>query len=122
MPGAFMNSGMSTLSNKSKSDPIEVMIFDKGLRIKTLFIEKDLDLLIVVLNNGNVIKSKISVFPKLTGADLKQLQKWELRNEGIGIHWEELDEDLSLYGFIKELGTGTKIKQLLLKTRTASLL
>ena len=113
---------MSISRNKVKSDAIEIMIFDNGLRIKTLFIEKDLDLLIVVLNNGNVIKSKISVFPKLNSANLEQLLNWELRNEGIGIHWLELDEDLSLYGFIKELGTGTKIKQLLLKSMTASLL
>ena len=113
---------MSTSRNKMKSDPIEVLIFDKGLRIKTLFIEKDLDLLIVVLNDGNIIKSKISVFPKLKTANLSQLQEWELRNEGIGIHWTELDEDLSLYGFLKGLGTETKVKRLLLQGLTTSLL
>jgi hypothetical protein len=110
-----------SIINTSK-DPIEKLIIEKGLRIKTLFIEKDLDLLIVVLNNGNVIKFKISIFPKLRNADLKHLQNWELRNEGIGIHWPELDEDLSLFGFLKGLGTETKVKRILLQGLSASLL
>ncbi len=91
------------------------MIFEKGLRIRTLFIEKELDLLLVILNNGNLIKSRISSFKKLAEAGQDQLIKWELRSNGIAVRWRALDEDLSLYGFIKEAAFNSEIDQLLKK-------
>ena len=99
----------------SSKDPIDILIFEKGLRIKTLFIEKEMDLLLIILNNGNLIKSRISVIERLHNASQDELLKWELRNEGTGIHWAGLDEDLSLYGFIKEATVNTGIGQLLKK-------
>jgi hypothetical protein len=110
--------GMSTSKNRTKhpsSDPIDILIFEKGLRIRTLFIEKDLDLLIIILNNGNLIKSSINSFEKLATAHQDELLKWELRNEGIAVRWRNLEEDLSLYGFIKEATYNSKIDQLLNK-------
>jgi hypothetical protein len=117
---------MSTSNKKTAihapGDPIERLIFEKGLRIKTVFIENDLDILILVLNDGTVLKFKVSGFPGLSSARSEQLQKWELRNGGIGLHWPELDEDLSLYGFLKGLGKAAKIKRILTEGFIASLL
>jgi hypothetical protein len=110
-----MNTSNKKEGAPSSKDPIDELIFDKGLRIKTLFIEKDLDLLLVILNNGNLIKSRISVFKKLKNASQQELLQWELRNEGVGIRWSDLDEDLSLRGFIKEVSINAAIDQLLRK-------
>jgi len=113
------NPGMNTSNKKrgapSSKDPIDILIFEKGLRIKTLFIEKELDLLLVILNNGNLIKSRISVFDKLSNASQEDLLLWKLRNEGAGVSWTQLDEDLSLYGFLKEASSNATVKQLLKK-------
>ncbi len=110
---------MNTSKNKndylSSKDPINVLIFDKGLRIKTLVIEKELDLLLIILNNGNLIKSRLNSFKKLAAADQDQLLKWELRNEGVAVRWNNLDEDLSLYGFIKEAAFNSRIDQIMIK-------
>ena len=100
----------------NSNDPIDVVIFEKGLRIKTLFIEKDLDLFLIILNNGNLIKSRISSFKKLKDADQENLMGWKLRDEGIGVTWEMLDEDLSLRGFIKDATFQATIDQLLRKS------
>lgn len=95
---------MSTLKNNktgySAKDPIDRLIFEKGLRIKNVIIEKDLDLMGIILNNGKILETKISLYPRLKGASEKELKEWQLIGKGIGVSWEKLDEDLSARGFI----------------------
>lgn len=110
-----MNTSNKKEGAPSSKDPIDILIFEKGLRIKTLFIEKELDLLLIILNNGNLIKSRISVFDRLKNASQEILLQWELHNEGTGVRWDKLDEDLSLRGFIKEVSINAAIDQLLRK-------
>ena len=64
-------------------------------------IDKELDLLLIVLNNGFVIKESISDYPSLRNAAAKNLNNWRLISGGIGISWEKINEDLSLKGFLK---------------------
>ncbi len=85
--------------NKRATDPLDVLIFEEGLRIKTVWFDKDLDLIIVLLNNKKIIQRPISDFSRLKNASLEQLHNYE--NDGIGIHWPDMDEDLSLRGFLK---------------------
>ncbi len=87
--------------NKRAADPFDQLIFEKGLRIRHVLLDPDMDLLVLILSNGIIIKSKISDFPKLKKASAKKLNNWELVSDGIAIEWPELDEDLSLKGFIK---------------------
>ena len=84
----------------TKFDPIDSMIFEEGLRIQRLFFDQDIDLMLVVLNNKMIIKESISKFKRLRDATLKQLQQYEISRTGV--HWPELDEDLSLRGFLKQ--------------------
>ncbi len=95
-----MNTSKNNKTKDSPKDPVDILIFEKGLRINTILPVKELDLLVVILNSGRIIKSKISCFKLLANATQKQLDKWELKNGGTGIRWDELDEDLSLRGFI----------------------
>jgi len=111
---------MNTLKNKTKDgpkDPVDVLIYDKGLRITTVLPIKELDLLIIVLNSSRVLKSKLSCFKLLENASQEQLNKWTLKNKGIAIRWEELDEDLSLRGFI----TNNVMKNVLHLLETSSI-
>ncbi|MBK7086636.1 MAG: DUF2442 domain-containing protein [Flavobacteriales bacterium] len=83
-------------------DPIEAMILREGLRIVDVHPYKDLDLLAIVLNSGDVLQARLSDLERLKKATDAQLKKWRLIGGGIGINWDTLDEDLSLRGFIPD--------------------
>lgn len=83
-------------------DPIEAMILKEGLRIADVLPYKELDLLAIVLNSGDVLQARLSDFERLKKASNAQLKKWRLIGGGMGINWEALDEDLSLRGFIRD--------------------
>lgn len=92
---------ITPIRNKRAVDPVDQMIFEKGLRVRHVLLDRNLDLMVLILSNGIIIKSKISDFPRLNKASEKQLNNWKLTGEGVGIEWPELNEDLSLKGFIK---------------------
>ncbi len=52
--------------------------------------------LIVKLNDGREISVPISWFPLLKNATSEQRNKCRLIADGIGVHWTEIDEDVSL--------------------------
>ena len=54
------------------------------------------DMLYVKLEDGREVGVPLTWFPKLLHATLHQRQNWRLIGNGIGIHWEELDEDVSV--------------------------
>jgi hypothetical protein len=83
----------------SKTDALDQLIFEEGLRIHQVWIDKSLDLIVLLLNKKKILKRPISDFKRLADATEKQLNHFE--NDGIGIHWPDLDEDLSLHGFLK---------------------
>jgi hypothetical protein len=55
----------------------------------------------VFLDDGRVILVPINWYPRLATAPRKSLHNFEWIGKGIGIHWPELDEDLSVEGFLK---------------------
>lgn len=92
---------MNSLENKANVfDPIDKLIFEDGLRIRSVYFDKELDVMLILLNNRKVLERKISITERLKNASVEQLKKYELSRTGI--HWPELDEDLSLRGFLKE--------------------
>lgn len=54
------------------------------------------DALVVVLEDGRKISVPLAWFPRLQKATPAQRRKWRLIGGGIGIHWEEIDEDISI--------------------------
>jgi hypothetical protein len=50
----------------------------------------------VLFTDGRQLSIPISYFPRLEKAKKEQLKNYELSGGGIGIHWNELDEDLSV--------------------------
>ena len=56
--------------------------------------------LIVDLLDGRSISAPLVWFPLLSKASAKQLSNWELLGDGEGIHWPEIDEDLSVAGLL----------------------
>lgn len=54
------------------------------------------DMMYVRLEDGREIGVPIEWFPKLRKATANQRNNWRLIGQGVGIHWEELDEDVSV--------------------------
>ena len=49
-----------------------------------------------VLADGREISAPLEWFPRLRNANDKQRKNWRLIGKGIGIHWEDIDEDISV--------------------------
>ncbi len=54
------------------------------------------DALLVALSDGREISTPLEWFPRLRDATPKQRKNWRLIAKGIGIHWEDVDEDISV--------------------------
>ena len=59
------------------------------------------DELIVHLVDGRKISVPLVWFPRLLHGSREQRNRFELIGEGEGIHWEELDEDISVAGLLR---------------------
>ena len=60
----------------------------------------DAERLHVRLSDGREISTPLSWFPRLQHATDEQRQQWELIGQGRGIHWEAIDEDISVAGLL----------------------
>lgn len=58
------------------------------------------DALVVQLLDGRSISVPIEWYPKLRDASAEDRLAWRLIGRGVGIHWERLDEDLSVRGLL----------------------
>ena len=54
------------------------------------------DKMIIFLEDGREISVPLEWFPRLRNATMEQLKKWRFIGNGEGIHWEEIDEDISV--------------------------
>jgi hypothetical protein len=54
------------------------------------------DMIHVLLLDGREISVPLEWFPKLRDATTAQRKNWRLIGGGYGIHWEDLDEDISV--------------------------
>jgi hypothetical protein len=59
------------------------------------------DSLSVSLKDGRVISVPLAWYPKLLHATPEQLTHWNIAGGGYGIHWPDLDEDLSTDGLLR---------------------
>jgi len=57
--------------------------------------------LIVDLADGRTIAVPLAWYPRLAGATPAQRAHWEVAGAGYGIHWPEIDEDLSTEGLLR---------------------
>lgn len=61
----------------------------------------DENMIHVHLNDGRRVACPLDWFPRLAEATPSQRENWRFIAGGQGIHWEDLDEDLSVEGFFK---------------------
>jgi hypothetical protein len=56
--------------------------------------------LVVELTDGREISLPLSWYPRLAHGRPEERAHWELIGQGDGIHWPDLDEDLSIAGIL----------------------
>ena len=80
---------MSTLANKS-------LVKGISLRIEA-------DKFFVLLNDGREIGVPYGWFQKLFEATPAQRNNWRFIGKGTGIHWEDVDEDISIAALLQPM-------------------
>ena len=73
---------MSTLASKPVADALDVAFTD--------------DELVVTLADGRRVSAPLEWFPRLLRASPAQRANWRLIGRGVGIHWDDVDEDISV--------------------------
>jgi len=58
------------------------------------------DTLSVDLSDGRTISVPLEWFPRLVNASPQERKNWRLIGKGHGIHWEDIDEDISIEGLL----------------------
>ncbi len=74
----------------------------------------------VVLLDGRTLSVPLEWYPRLVHGSPAEGQRWRLIGEGIGIHWPDLDEDISIAGLLAGRSSGesaTSLRQWLASRR-----
>ena len=74
---------------------------EAGADERVLGVEFNDDALSVSLHDGRIITVPLVWYPRLLNATAAQRQNWKIAGGGYGLHWPDLDEDLSTEGFIR---------------------
>jgi hypothetical protein len=59
------------------------------------------DSISVDLMDGRIISAPLIWYPRLYHASADQLANWQVAGGGYGIHWPDIDEDLSTEGLLR---------------------
>lgn len=62
--------------------------------------------LVVEVRDGRVVWVPLAWYPRLAEGSPRERRRWELLGSGIGIHWPDLDEDISVEGLLQGLPSG----------------
>jgi hypothetical protein len=68
------------------------------LSILKLSVENDM--LVATISDGRIVSIPIVWFSRLRNASKNQLNNFEISPSGYGIHWPDLDEDISIKSFL----------------------
>lgn len=78
---------MSFLTVKKSRNAVDVSFTESKM---TIFFE-----------DGRELSIPLEWFPRLRAATMEQLKNWRLIGDGEGIHWEELNEDISVENLLE---------------------
>lgn len=68
------------------------------IRVTTVSVAEHL--LTVELSDGRTISASLSWYPRICHGSLDERTDWRLVGGGLGIHWPQLDEDISVENLI----------------------
>lgn len=68
------------------------------MRIKAVDFKDEM--IVVSLMDGRIISVPLIFYPRLFNATAQQRNNWQICGGGYGIHWADIDEDLSAEGLL----------------------
>ena len=68
----------------------------------------DSNMMWLTLADGRRLGVPLAYFPRLLAATPQERQQFEFSGNGTGIHWDELDEDISVQGLLMGVGDRTR--------------
>ncbi|MBN2491414.1 MAG: DUF2442 domain-containing protein [Planctomycetes bacterium] len=68
---------------------------------RAIDVRTDEDNLVVDLADGRRVSAPLAWFPRLLHAKADQRRNWRLIGDGRGIHWPDVDEDISVSGLLR---------------------
>jgi hypothetical protein len=87
MHGKFWRHGMNTsMGNMATPEAISVSITEDSLTVD--------------LRDGRTITAPLTWFPRLLHGNSMERNNWKIIGNGKGIHWDDLDEDISVEGLL----------------------
>ncbi len=72
----------------------------------------DSSMMWVDMVDGRKLGVPLAYFPRLLSASAQQLANYEISGGGSGLHWDELDEDISVEGLLAGVGDLAQTRQL----------
>jgi hypothetical protein len=57
--------------------------------------------LVVDLHDGRQVSVPLEWYPRLAAGQAAERRRWELIGSGVGIHWPDLDEDISVDALLR---------------------
>ena len=88
---------MSALVDKQKPQPRKAFRPTTALAKNVKF--KD-EMMEVFLTDGRILSVPLIWFPLLHEASMEQREHYEIGGGGTSLHWEEIDEDISVAGLL----------------------
>ena len=76
-----------------------------SVKPRATHVECSNDELTVILDDGRRLSVPLAWFPRLLGASASERAHFEFLGGGEGIHWPEVDEDLSVEGLLRGIRT-----------------
>lgn len=78
------------------------------MNISATRLDFDESMMWVDLSDGRKLGVPLAYFPRLLRASPEQRMQYEMSGNGTGLHWEALDEDISVEGLLKGMGDRTQ--------------
>lgn len=76
-----------------------ILALEADERVKDVIIAEDT--LSVNMMDGRTITVPLVWYPRLFNATVEQRGNWQISGGGYGIHWPDVDEDLSTEGLLR---------------------
>ena len=78
---------------------------NKVTQTRAVGVNVSADSLSVVLADGRTITAPLEWYPRLKKGTPKERSRWQLIGDGVGVHWPDLDEDISIESLLQGRGS-----------------
>jgi hypothetical protein len=78
------------------------------MNISAIKLNFDESMMWLDLSDGRKLGVSLAYFPRLLRATPEQRLQYEMSGSGTGLHWEALDEDISVEGLLMGVGDQTQ--------------